>query len=168
MAEQIYYEAKPTWKVVFNWLLGRWFLTVVICLILFFPMLYIPDFNTLRDYIFNNTGLLLVVALILLLCISAYLFFLYQTYTYKITDKGISCSGGIIVREDKFVPFSKITDIKTSQNIIERVLGISTISIQTAGQTITQNGYSIPEIMLEGLEDAEKPKQLLYQFIGKK
>ena len=99
----------------------------------------------------------------LVVIIFLYLIFLWKTYSYKVTDKGIYFKGRIIVRKQKFVPFFKITNVETTQNIIEQMLGINKLGFQTAGT----GGQPKPEIVFEGLEDIEKPKQLVYQLIEK-
>jgi len=86
-----------------------------------------------------------------------YLIVLRRTYHYKITDKGVYFIGGVIVKKQKFVPFYKITNIVTSQHILERILGIGRVGVQTAGM----GGYAIPEIVFEGLTDPEKVNNLL-------
>lgn len=165
MAEQTYYESKPSGKVLVTWLFGKLLLYLLMYgLIIFVVFFELPTFwSWLYAYIGNGLIIIFIIIAVLIL----YLNFLYKTYFYKITDKGVYFKGGIIVKEDKFVPFFKITDVKTSQNIIEQILGIKKLSFQTAGQTADRYGHSKPEIQFEGLEDAEKPKQLVYQLIEK-
>lgn len=114
--------------------------------------------------LFENIGTTIIFIIIgLILIIFIYLVFLWKTYSYKVTDRGIYFKGGIIVRKQKFVPFFKITNVETTQNIIEQMLGINKLGFQTAGT----GGRPTPEIVFEGLEDVEKPKQLVYQLIEK-
>lgn len=158
MAEQTSYESKPSCKVVIVWLFTRLLLYLVIYgLILGFFFLR-NDFNFGWD---GSSILFIIIGLIII--IFFYLILLWKTYSYKITDKGIYFKGGIIVRKQKFVPFFKITNVETTQNIIEQILGISKLGFQTAGT----GGQPIPEIVFEGLEEIEKPKQLVYRLIEK-
>lgn len=158
MAEQTYYESKPSGKVVISWLFTKLLLYL---LIYGFAFGYV-FFRTEFDFgWFSRSFLSIIIGLIVIIFL--YLIFLWKTYSYKVTDKGIYFKGGIIVRKQKFVPFFKVTNVETSQNIIEQMLGINKIGFQTAGA----GGQPKPEIMFEGLEEIEKPKQLIYQLIEK-
>ncbi|MBS3101450.1 PH domain-containing protein [Candidatus Woesearchaeota archaeon] len=166
MAERTYYESKPSGKIIVTWLFTKLLLYLLIYGFVFiFIFIELPN---LGSYLSSSMGkTILVGLLVIIVVIFLYLNFLYKTYVYRITDKGIYFKGGIIIKEDKFVPFFKITDVRTSQNIIEQLLGIKKLGFQTAGQTAGRYGYSKPEIEFEGVEDAEKPKQLVYQLIEK-
>ncbi len=167
MAEQTYYESKPSGKILVTWLFTKLLLHLLIYGVILFIVFF--ELPTFWSYIFGSyTGKMVITILFaLIVIIFLYLNFLYKTYLYKITDKGVYFKGGIIVKEDKFVPFFKITDVRTSQNIIEQIFSIKKLGFQTAGQTTTRSGYLKPEIEFEGLEDVEKPKQLVYQLIEK-
>lgn len=49
------------------------------------------------------------------------------------------------------VPYNRITNLDIRQGPVMRILGLSTLSIQTAGYS----GQAIPEIKIEGVEHAE-------------
>jgi len=56
------------------------------------------------------------------------------------------------------VPYHKITDVEMSQNIIERMIGISTLNIFTPGTgSIRGTGGQKAEISFVGLKDNETP-----------
>ena len=166
MAEQTYYESKPSGKVLVTWLFTKLLLYLLIYgFVIFFVFI---ELESIRSWLFTYSGKIILSIIFVIIAVTfLYLNFLYKTYVYRVTDKGVYFKGGIIVREDKFVPFFKITDVRTSQNIIEQILGIKKLGFQTAGQTAGRYGYLKPEIEFEGLEDAEKPKQLVYRLIEK-
>ena len=66
--------------------------------------------------------------------------------------------GGILLRRVKSVPYHKITDVSVSQNILERILGISKLNIHTAG-----TGIPSPEIQFVGLTDPEMPQSIIME-----
>lgn len=169
MAEQTYYESKPSGKILVNWLFTKLSLSLLTFGFVYFIFFIELESTRIGSWLFTRSlgKIILSIIFVIIAMILLYLNFLYKTYVYRVTDKGIYFKGGIIVREDKFVPFFKITDVKTSQNIIEQILGIKKLGFQTAGQTAGRYGYFKPEIEFEGLEDAEKPKQLVYQLIEK-
>jgi putative membrane protein len=55
------------------------------------------------------------------------------------------------------VAYRRIQDIHVSHNIIQRWLGISNVSIQTA------SGNSMPEIVVEGVESPDQLRDWLYE-----
>lgn len=77
-----------------------------------------------------------------------------------ISRRGAHLQGGIIIEREKSVPSHKMTNFSTSQNIIEKALGIKKINIHTAGM-----GAITPEISFEGLVDSREPKRLLSNII---
>lgn len=156
--EKILYESKPSGKVIVTWLFSRLLIYLVIFLFFWY---FISIIRWIFGFSYTKIFNILVV---LFVVIFLYLILLWKTYNYKITDKGVNFSGGIIIRKQKFVPFFKITNVEITQNLIEQMLGISRIGFQTAGT----GGQPIPEIVFEGLENTEKPKHLVYKFIEKK
>ena len=80
--------------------------------------------------------------------------FLIRTYEYYITNRRVIFKGGIVRKKMRSVPFRKITDVETSQNIIEQMLGISKLHIHTAG-----TGTAKAEIVFVGLEDSNIPER---------
>jgi len=161
MVERTYYESKPSGKVVVTWIFTKLLLSLFMIGFLFgFIFLGAKEEG---HSLFGNIGIVLAIATGLIILIFIYLVFLWKTYSYKVTDKGIYFKGGIIVRKQKFVPFFKITNVETTQNLIEQMLGINKIGFQTAGT----GGQPIPEIVFEGIEDIEKPKKLVYQLMEK-
>ncbi|HYD03184.1 MAG TPA: PH domain-containing protein [Alphaproteobacteria bacterium] len=91
---------------------------------------------------------------------SVYNLFLIKTYNYYITNHRIIFEGGIIVRKKKNISFDKITDTSANQNIVEKFLGISSLEIFTAG-----TGSHIAEASFIGIEDAEKPQNIINRHL---
>ena len=89
-----------------------------------------------------------------------YCSFLRKTYTYYITNQRCIFHGGIVRRIERSVPYHKVTDVEMSQNIIERILGISSLKIFTPGtgsMNFSPFGGQRAEISFVGLKDNEKP-----------
>jgi len=97
------------------------------------------------------------VGTLVLLTVLAYSACLRRTYVYYVTDQRCVFRGGILRRIERSVPYHKITDVERSQNIIERVLGISTLNIFTPGTASTGSGGRGAEISFPGLLDSEAP-----------
>lgn len=84
------------------------------------------------------------------------LFFKYETLRYKFDSEGMSMSWGILMRREIYLTYRRIQDIHLTRNIIQRWLGLATISVQTA------SGSSSPEVSIEGILEADALRDFLY------
>lgn len=84
------------------------------------------------------------------------LFFKYHTLTYRFDESGVAMSWGILFRRETYLTYQRIQDIHLTRNIIERWLGLATVSVQTA------SGSSTPEMSIEGILAAEPLRDFLY------
>ncbi|WP_239576403.1 PH domain-containing protein [Archangium primigenium] len=83
-------------------------------------------------------------------------FFRYQTLQYAFTDDGFSMSWGILFRREVHLTYRRIQDIHVTRNLLQRWMGLATISIQTA------SGSATPEMQIEGLLEFEPLRDFLY------
>jgi putative membrane protein len=82
--------------------------------------------------------------------------FKYETLRYKFDEKGISMSWGIIFRREVLLTYRRIQDIHLTRNILQRWLGLATLSVQTA------SGSATAEMSIEGILEAEALRDFLY------
>src|SRR5678815_5159285 len=64
-------------------------------------------------------------------------FFKYYTLKYRFDDDGMSMSWGVLFRHEINLTYRRIQDIHLTRNIIQRWLGLATLSIQTASGSAT-------------------------------
>ena len=83
-------------------------------------------------------------------------YFRYHTMRYKFDGEGIRMSWGILFRHEIMLNYSRIQDIHLKSSLLERLLGLARIEIQTAA------GSSGTEMTLEGLTDHEAMRDFLY------
>jgi|JI7StandDraft_1071085.scaffolds.fasta_scaffold74762_2 membrane protein YdbS with pleckstrin-like domain len=81
----------------------------------------------------------------------------YQTLKYELQESGIRMQVGLFFRREVVVAFRRIQDIHVSRNIIQRWLGIASVSIQTA------SGSAMPEIILEGMTEPDAIRDWFYE-----
>jgi len=84
------------------------------------------------------------------------LFFKYETLRYRFDAEGVFMSWGILWRREVNLTYRRIQDIHLTRNIIQRWLGLATVSIQTAA------GSATPEMQIEGILEAEELRDYLY------
>ncbi|TFH00520.1 MAG: hypothetical protein E4H13_07285 [Calditrichales bacterium] len=75
-----------------------------------------------------------------------------KNLAYFIQDERITIHMGILTKTQQNIPFRAVTDFALSRTIFDRILGIGSIKVQTAGQTQNPSGY---EGHLAGLLDYE-------------
>lgn len=84
------------------------------------------------------------------------LLFKYETLRYRFDESGVSMSWGILFRRETYLTYRRIQDIHLTRNIIQRWMGLATVSVQTA------SGSSLPEMSIEGILEAELLRDYLY------
>lgn len=90
----------------------------------------------------------------------------YHFYNYELGEEALRIERGIIEKRQIFIPYERIQNVDIYRGIFERMLGLSEISIQTAGYGITTEAMGA-EGKLPGLsvEDAEKLREELLQKV---
>lgn len=84
------------------------------------------------------------------------LFFHYETLWYRFSDNGIAMGSGILFRSEQQLTYARMQDIHLSQNIVERWLGIGTVTVQTAGAGAGGN------LRIVGVKDFNAIRDYLY------
>jgi putative membrane protein len=83
------------------------------------------------------------------------LYFRYETLQYRFDAHGVFMKYGILFRREMQLTYARMQDIHLSQNILERWLGIGTVTIQTAGA-------SGGDLVISGVKDFESIRDYLY------
>ena len=95
----------------------------------------------------------------------------YNRWFYEFTDQGIKLERGIIWKRYSNIPYDRVQNIDVTRGILARLLGFSTINIQTAGYSSysrlgTKSEGHIPAV---SVQDAEKIREFIMKKItGKK
>jgi uncharacterized membrane protein YdbT with pleckstrin-like domain len=110
-----------------------------------------PDPALLTHYII--VSFLTVVAWPILLPM---LYFKYQTLKYKFDDEGVAMSWGLLFRREIYLTYRRIQDIHVTRGIIQRKLGLASVSVQTA------SGSAGAEMVIEGIRNPEALRDFLY------
>lgn len=107
-----------------------------------------PDSALLKYYVIVSLPGLFVPFLPLL--------FKYETLRYRFDDDGVAMSWGILFRREIYLTYRRIQDIHLTRNLLQRWLGVATVSVQTA------SGSSGPGMSIEGVLRADELRDFLY------
>jgi len=130
---------------------------------------FMVNFLLLEIFLF---GLLLVIApelgagILVAAAVLTVLFFVwvklyYASMWYELRHDEMSWKRGVIFRTTGIVPYNRITNLDLRQGPVMRALGISTLSIQTAGYS----GQAVPEIRIEAIVHAEELRELIRTMV---
>ncbi|MGV3625227.1 MAG: PH domain-containing protein [Archangium sp.] len=110
-----------------------------------------PEKELLWLYFFTSLTVLCAAPLLLIP-----LYFRYHTLWYRFEATGVSMGYGILFRREMQLTYARMQDIHLSQNIIERWLGIGTVTVQTAGAGGAGN------LTIVGVKDFNAIRDYLY------
>ena len=182
---QINEEQHLGWKALIFFFLRR-MLPVIIFVILIIIALPIRDgiVNNLNSSISNqlnytdNINLvysIFSIALLALLVLSIVFFILgliicileYKTYSFTFEEFDLRMKRGILNRKENSIPYRQIQDVDTEQPLLYLILGLSKVTITTAGHE-EPNEHGKSEIILEPLDVdiAEEIRVKLEREIG--
>ena len=92
----------------------------------------------------------LFISFILMIIVAIITVFYVRTMEFQIGEKEVIVKKGIINKTEKHVPFRTITNVSSRYGIYDRLFGIGTVEIETAGKSGQQTG---PEEKIEGINN---------------
>lgn len=102
-----------------------------------------------------------VIFLVLLVVFICWIRFYYASMWYELRVDEMSWKRGVWFHTTGIVPYNRITNLDIRQGPVMRALGISSLSIQTAGYS----GKAVPEIRIEGIEHAEELREFIRSMV---
>lgn len=80
----------------------------------------------------------------------------YRTMRFRFDAEGVWRAQGLLWRREVNVAYRRIQDIQLTSGLLQRWMGLATVSIQTAA------GSATPEVTIEGVLEAEALRDFLY------
>ncbi len=74
----------------------------------------------------------------------------YRFYRYELLDSGFRKESGVIYKKYVTIPYDRIQNVDINRGILARILGLSDLSIQTAGASATVSRYGAMGVGAEG------------------
>ena len=130
-------------------------LTISIVLIITMAIIHfiinVSDGNIEAAYVIWVLGILCLFLMWVFSSLIAHLWI--KNLEYIVHDDRVNINMGILTKTQKNIPFRAITDFVLERTLYDRLLGIGSVKIQTAGQSHQPSGY---EGKLGGLVDYNK------------
>ena len=110
-----------------------------------------------------------MIAIIIGLIDYSWMEMIYGNFTYELDDNEIVIRQGVIGRRTTVIPYATIQDITAERSAAERLLGIATLEIETAGSLRLASEITLPGIaekdtlVRELTHRAEKAKNTMGQ-----
>lgn len=126
-------------------MVGPVLVLLLILLVLNFTQVY-QDVQKISPWPLAFEIMLLNVAFTVIILVPSYIWFWlgYMNFIYIIKKDELVIRKGILRRRNNSIPYNKIRNVQRLQSILERLFGLCTISIETAGISLEFPDSSIP------------------------
>ena len=101
-------------------------------------------------------GISFAVSAVIFILIRLYLPLYYKSLTYTLEDDVVVGTRGVFWKKRVTVPLRRVTNIDTTQGPVQRMFGLGTIHLQTAGAGGAQG--AVAELRVEGMKEFESVK----------
>jgi uncharacterized membrane protein YdbT with pleckstrin-like domain len=101
-------------------------------------------------------GVILMFWVLIMLPVLLWMFFYYAALEYAIDDDSIKGNSGVFWKKYVTIPFTKVTNLDITQGPVQRIFGIGTIHVQTAGAGGQQGEKA--ELKMLGIKDLQEVK----------
>ena len=150
--------------VKWSWRIGYYFLVL-------FAIIWLSGASISLFRITSTFGfVVLFIALFVILLAEFYIGLAYNNWAYEFTKDGVKLERGVIWKRYSNIPYSRIQNVDITRGVVARIIGFSTLDIQTAGYS----GYGRRPGMSEGhipaidVKEAENIREMLLKKIGHK
>ena len=106
----------------------------------------------------------LIISVISMLLAAILTIYYVRYIEYSIEETEVIVKKGIINRTIKHVPFRTITNVSSRYGIFDRIFGIGTCEIETAGKSGQQTG---PEEKIEGIRNFREVRDVVLEELRK-
>jgi uncharacterized membrane protein YdbT with pleckstrin-like domain len=139
----------PHWKV----LVGPILLAVVVAAGLLVVEVIIPAG---RDAGLERLAVGIAAVLVLMVWLMVPLL-RWRTTVYELTSRRLRVRAGIVARQGRDIPLSRITDVSFTKSLSDRLLGAGRLVVESAGE----HG----QVVLTDIPDVERVQAILFQLV---
>ena len=98
-----------------------------------------------------------VAALVLLVALTVVPFLRWRSTLFVVTTRRVVVRTGVLARQGRDVPLSRINDITFSHSLFERILGCGTLVVESAGER--------GQVVLTEVPNVEQVQRTLYDLV---
>jgi len=93
----------------------------------------------------------------------------WKSFTYRISSQYIRIHSGVFTKSKTTIPFSRIQNINIAQGVFDRIFGLHTVKIETAGKSAgqQQGGPIKPEGYIPGVRDPSRLTEIIDLLVHK-
>jgi membrane protein YdbS with pleckstrin-like domain len=152
---------------------AKWQFRIGIYVLLAFAGIFVSSFlGAFLIPIFGGSGFAIVVIFWILFIFGLgeiYAQLAYKNWKYKLSENNLKTEKGIVWKKYSSIPYERVQNIDIQRGILARILGFSSINIQTAGYSgyhgrgLHSEGY-IPAV---SIKEAEEIREFLVKKIDK-
>ena len=147
--EEVVVILHPHWKTLVRPIL----LTFLVVAVLLIGEVLIPASRAADG---ERRALAVVAIVLLMLCLMIPLL-RWRTTAYELTTRRLRLRDGIIARNGRDIPLSRITDVSFRKGPLDRLLGSGTLVVESAGE----HG----QLRLNEIPNAERVQATLFQLV---
>jgi uncharacterized membrane protein YdbT with pleckstrin-like domain len=81
----------------------------------------------------------------------------WRTTVYELTTRRMRMRSGIVARQGRDIPLSRVTDVSFSKSLSDRMLGAGRLVVESAGE----HG----QVVLRDIPDVERVQAILFQLV---
>ena len=111
------------------------------------------DFGSTANWVVLGIGLLLVVVFFVVPLLR------WRTTQFVVTNERVVMRSGVLARQGRDVPLTRINDVSFSHTFFERVLGAGTLVVESAGER--------GQVTLTDIPHVERVQRTVYDLVDK-
>ncbi|MDE1798052.1 MAG: PH domain-containing protein [Candidatus Micrarchaeota archaeon] len=70
----------------------------------------------------------------------------YMSFTYELTETEFIIRQGVFTRDTIVIPYNRIQNVNTHRTLLERLLGLASLQIETAGTNLSASEGTLPGV----------------------
>jgi len=91
------------------------------------------------------------------MCFLMYPLLVWRTTRYELTTKRLRLRMGVVARDGRDIPLSRITDVSFRKTLLDRILGCGTLVVESAGEHGETTLREIPHV--------ERVSAMMFQLV---
>lgn len=147
--ERIVLDFHPHWTT----LLKAFLLLVVIVAVAGAAIVFVPDWDVRGELRLGVAG----VAVLIVLIFTGVPLLRWTTTRYVLTNRRFTLRRGILSRSGRDIPLGRVNDVSFEHNLIERMFGTGTLTVESGGER--------GQLVLKNIPQVERVQSELYRLI---